>query len=73
MKVARKGVGDKTTIWEDGPGGRSLLVELPGLPYGIPSMNQTVRVANFGEAVCWGTSAGAGATEVKLVLKRGAT
>jgi hypothetical protein len=69
MKDARKDLGSKTTIWEDGPQGRACIAELPGLPCGVPKMHETVQVPNFGEAVCWGVTR-PNPTEVKLVLRR---
>jgi len=61
----------KTTIWKNGPHGKTLVMTLPGLPFGELLPGETVDNPAFGRASCSGVrrSGAAGpVSEIELTV-----
>jgi hypothetical protein len=62
-------IEQKTTIW-GGPHGMTLVVTLPGFPYGTPNMGSVVNIPGHGKAHCSGIQkTGTGVNELIMEVR----
>ena len=70
MQSLGKSKKPKSTIWREGPAGKTLVATLSGLPYGDPARGTPVFIPNHGQARCSGhTTSGTGVNETIMEVE----